>query len=98
MIVASLIGGFWSGLEAALVSALNAIIAALATAVTALLSVLPDMPALPALPSAFTTAESWVAWVFPIGTVADILVWATTVWILWQAVSLVLRWAKAIGD
>lgn len=98
MVVASILGGVWSGIEAALVSALNAIIAGLGAAVSGLLSLLPDMPALPTLPAAFTTAEGWVAWVFPVGTVVDILVWATTVWVLWQGVSLILRWAKALSS
>jgi len=97
-IVASIFSGIWSGIEAALISTINSIISALATAINALLSILPDMPDLPSLPSAFTTAEGWVSWFFPVGTVADILIWGATVWVIWQAISLVLRWAKAVNE
>jgi hypothetical protein len=78
------------------VIALNALIAALASVLAGLFSLLPDMPALPSLPDAMVTAEAWVAWVFPVSTVFDILVFGFSMWLLWQAVALALRWAKAL--
>lgn len=96
IVVATIFGGIWDGIQAAIIATINAVITALADVITGLLSVLPDMPALPTLPSEFTTAEGWVAWFFPVGTVADILVWGTTVWVTWTAISLVLRWAKGL--
>jgi uncharacterized membrane protein YkgB len=96
-VVGNIFGGIWTGIEIAVIAAINSVISALATAINGLLSILPDMPALPTLPSAFVTAEGWVAWFFPVGTVADILVWGTTVFLVWQAASLILRWAKGIN-
>jgi hypothetical protein len=75
---------------------LNALIAALGTVIAGLFSLLPDMPALPTLPDAMVTAEAWVAWVFPVSTVFDILVFGFSMWLLWQAVALALRWARAL--
>jgi hypothetical protein len=82
----------------AVVACLNALIAALGAVLAALFALLPDLPALPDLPDSMVTAESWVAWFFPISTVVDILTWGFAMWLLWQAVALALRWAKAIGD
>jgi hypothetical protein len=78
--------------------AVNALIAAFAVVLGALFSILPDMPALPSLPDAMVTAESWVAWFFPVGTLFDILAFVLSMWLLWQAVALALRWAKALQD
>lgn len=93
----TLFGGIWDGVQAAVVAAINAVISAFATAIAAVLSVLPNMPDLPALPAPFVTAEGWVAWFFPIGTVVDILSWGALAWLAWQAVQIALRWAKAIS-
>jgi len=82
----------------AVVGALNTAIAALGAAAAAAIALLPNMPALPTEPSALVTAEGWVAWVFPVNTVWDILVFFIGVWLLWQAVAIALRWAKALGD
>jgi hypothetical protein len=91
-----------SGLVQALVDAvapvLNALIAALAVAAAAVLGLLPDMPALPDLPAPMVQAEAWVAWAFPVETVWNILVFSAGVWLLWQAVAIALRWAKALSD
>lgn len=81
---------------AAVVGALNAAIAALGAVVAGVVSVLPDLPALPSLPDAFVTAESWVAWFIPVGTIVDVLGFSLTVWVIWQLAQLILRWAKAI--
>lgn len=79
------------------IRALNALIAALAAAVSALLSILPNMPGLPDPPAALVTAEGWVAWAFPVGTVLQILTFTLAVFLLWQVVAIVLRWAKALS-
>jgi hypothetical protein len=76
----------------------NALILALGSVLAALFALLPDLPALPEVPAALILAESWVAWVFPVGTLLDILVWTLTVWLIWQGVAIALRWAKALGD
>jgi amino acid transporter len=78
--------------------ALNAIIAALAVVIGGLFSLLPDMPDLPDLPTPFVTAESWVAWFFPVSTVVDILGFWLAMWLIWQVIALALRWAKALGE
>ena len=53
-------------------------------------------PALPDPPQALVTAEGWVAWVFPVGTVLQILGFTLAVFLLWQLVAIGLRWAKAL--
>jgi hypothetical protein len=78
--------------------AINALIAALAAIIGALISLLPNMPDLPELPAPFVTAEAWVAWFFPVGTVVDILAFWLSMWLLWQVIALAMRWAKALGE
>lgn len=95
MVVASIFGGIWTGIEGVFIAVVNNLIAALGGAVSGLLSILPNMPALPTLPDAFVTAEAWVAWFFPVGTVVDIIAAFTSLWVLWMGVSLILNWAKA---
>ncbi len=85
----------FDAIEALAVKALNAIIAALGAVLAALLELLPEMPDLPAPPTALVTAESWVAWAFPVGTLLDCLAFTLAMWLLWQAVAIALRWAKA---
>jgi len=80
----------------AVVACVNAFVAALAAVLQALFDVLPDMPDLPEPPEAFTDAAGWVAWFFPVGTLLDVLAFVLTMWLLWQAVALALRWAKGI--
>jgi len=95
-------GGFLDGLLDILVDAvvlvINAFIAAIGAVLGALFAVLPDLPELPEPPDAIETAASWVAWFFPVGTVIDVLAFVLTMYLLWQAVALALRWAKALGD
>jgi hypothetical protein len=73
----------------------NGFIVAVATVLEAVRSILPEMPALPAPPDALVTAESWVAWVFPVGTLLDVLAFVISMVVIWEVVVLVLRWAKA---
>jgi hypothetical protein len=80
------------------VRALNALIAGLAAALALVLAVLPDMPDLPTPSVALVRAESWVSWFFPVGTLLDVLAFVVTVWLLWQAVAIALRWAKASAE
>lgn len=94
MMVGSILSGIWSGVEGAVVAALNAVIAAVGYAAQSTFDLLPEMPSLPAIPSSVTGVYGWVAWVFPVSTIEDILAWATTMWVLWFAVSGLLRWAK----
>lgn len=90
--------GIWEGFVNALVDALNAVIAALAAVINALFAILPDLPELPEPPAAFTMAYGWVSWVFPVGTLLDILLFVLSMWLLWQAVAIALRWAKALNS
>ena len=84
-----------SGIVGLVIKAVNALIAAVAAVLAALLELLPEMPAVPEPPAALITAESWVAWAFPVGTLVDVLVFTLAMWLLWQAVAIGLRWAKA---
>jgi hypothetical protein len=79
-----------------LISLVNLLVAGLAKFVQALLDGIGiSMPAPPTVPSTFTDVLSWVAWVFPIGTVADIAVFYAAAWLMWFVVSIGLRWARA---
>jgi hypothetical protein len=91
------ISAFLGGIAALLIKAINALVAALGSVLQGLFDVLPSLPALPSPPDALVTAEGWVAWVFPVSTLVDILSWTLVVWLVWQAVALALRWAKMIG-
>jgi hypothetical protein len=82
----------------ALVSVLNLVLATLGGLLVVLIDLLPDMPALPALPSEVTTAAGWVNWIFPVSTVASFFTFILGAWLLWQAVAIAMRWAKAMGD
>lgn len=93
-----MLSGIWTGFVNAVIAALNAVISALATAINAVFSILPDLPALPEPPDAYVMAYGWVAWVFPVGTLLDILLFVLTMWLMWQAVAIALRWAKALGQ
>lgn len=92
------IGGLFDGIVALLLEAVNGLIAALGGLLQALFDALPALPALPDPPDALLTAESWVAWAFPVGTLLDVLAFVLAMWLLWQAVAIVLRWAKATGE
>lgn len=88
----------WDGFVGAVVDALNAVIAALAAVINGLFALLPDLPDLPEPPEAYTMAYGWVAWVFPVGTLIEILLFVLSMWLIWQVVALALRWAKALGN
>jgi hypothetical protein len=89
-------GFVWSGILGVLVDAINLVIAKLAVAITALLSILPNMPALPTPPSQLVAVEGWVAWALPVSTILAMLVFTASMYLLWYAVSIALRWAKVL--
>jgi hypothetical protein len=95
----ALFGNLLDNLAEALVGALygvlNAFITAVATVLEAVRSILPEMPDLPTPPDSLVTAEGWVAWVFPVGTLLDVLAFVVSMVVIWEVVVLVLRWAKA---
>jgi hypothetical protein len=39
-----------------------------------------------------------VNWVFPVAQVALFFTFILSAWLLWQAVAIAMRWAKALGD
>lgn len=78
------------------IAVINAIILALGTVAQAVVAGIPiDMPDPPELDGPFTDALHWVAWVFPVGTVLDILTFFLGAWLMWQVVAIALRWIKA---
>lgn len=91
-------GWFASWLLSGIVTLVQTILDALATAASAILSLLPAMPSLPSLPTPFITAESWVAWFFPVGTVVDVLATVLTLWVIWFVAAIGLKWARIIGS
>lgn len=82
----------------AVVTAANVIIAGLGALLELLAVALPDMPDLPTVPSEVTDAMGWVAWILPVSTFVSILTFLVGFFILWWAISIGLRWAKATGD
>jgi len=93
-----MIDAFLGAIVSIVVGAVNALLAAIGAILSVIVAALPDMPDLPELPAPFVTAESWVAWFFPVGTLLDILAFWLAMWLLWQITALVLRWAKALGE
>jgi hypothetical protein len=96
--MAGVIDSILSAIGDLVLGAVNALINALGVVISALLSFLPNMPAIPDPPDALVTAESWVAWFFPVSTVIDILTFWLAMWLIWQVIALALRWAKALGE
>jgi hypothetical protein len=83
----------------ALVDGVNLVIAGLAAFVQALIDLDPiSFPDIPDWPDAMTTAYGWVAWVFPVGVVIDVLAFVLVAWLAWQLVALGLRWAKLTSE
>jgi len=80
-----------------MVALVNAVLGAFATAINAVMAILPSMPNLPSLPTPFVTAESWVAWFFPVGTVIDVLGTVLALWLVWNVIAIALRWGKGIS-
>jgi hypothetical protein len=93
--------GFFSQLvcwiKSGVVDALNWIISGLASAVGAVVGLMPNLPAFPTPPEWFTTAASWVAWVLPVDQIALVFAFILGAWIIWQGVSVLLRWARFLA-
>lgn len=80
----------------ALVGFMNLVILALGTLLVTLIELLPDMPEeVPSTPEPVEDVVGWINWFFPVSAVAQFLAFIISAWILWQAVALVMRWAKA---
>ncbi len=82
---------------AVIVMAFNAIIEALATVLEGLIVILPPFPALPGMPAVMVSVLGWINWVFPVGTVISIFAWAAGAWLIWQGISVALRWARVLS-
>lgn len=93
-----LVVGFFYLVADGILWAVNIVIAGVAAALVAILVLLPAMPSLPSLPTQFTTAEGWIAWFWPVSTTVDIIAFIVTAWLVWLAVAMMLRWARAIGS
>jgi hypothetical protein len=83
--------------ETAVMTVLNLVIAALGAAISALALLMPDMPTFPTTPEALSQAVGWIAWFFPVHQMVLLFAFFLSAWLLWFALSIVLRWAKAIG-
>jgi hypothetical protein len=96
-LLTQLVSKFVCWIETAVVVVFNGLLTAIGTIIGALLAVMPTIPDPPALPGAMTTALSWIAWVFPVGTMISVFAFMFAAWLLWFVVSIVLRWARAIA-
>ena len=76
-----------------LVEAVNGWIMILGLALSAAIAVLPGFPEVPALAGEI---RSGVAWFLPIGAMLAVFATFVTAWLLWMAVSVILRWARAL--
>jgi energy-converting hydrogenase Eha subunit A len=88
--------------ETGVMTVLNLVIAALGAAIAALALLMPTMPDFPTTPSWLsstgpTPVLGWIAWFFPVHQLVLMLAFFLSAWLLWFALSIVLRWAKAIG-
>jgi len=83
----------------AIILGINAVIAAVAGFVQSLIDADPiSFPDIPEWPDSMETAYSWVAWVFPVPTLFNVLAFVVAAWLAWQLVALGLRWAKLTGE
>jgi hypothetical protein len=84
-------------IETAVVTVFNILIFAIGGLLAAFAAVMPSIPDAPSLPGPMTTALGWISWVFPVSTLVDIVAFFTVVWVLWFALSIAMRWAKAVA-
>jgi hypothetical protein len=87
--------------ETAVMTVLNLVIAALGAAIAALAALMPTMPTFPATPawlssSGPTPVLGWIAWFFPIHQMVLMFAFFLSAWLLWFALSIALKWAKAL--
>lgn len=100
-----LVESFFYYVADGIVWAINISIAGIAAALVDILALLPDMPDLPSTPDwsplgagpTFSDVEGWVAWFWPVNTTVQILAFLVLAYLVWQGVSILLRWAKAIN-
>jgi hypothetical protein len=83
-------------LLAIMIMAFNAVTKSIAVVAGAAIGLLPEMPLFEGLPSQFVTGSAWLNWMFPVGTLLAFMTFALTAWVLWHAVAIALRWAKAL--
>jgi len=76
-----------------LVEAINGWIMILSLVLAAALAILPGFPEVPTLDG---DVISGVAWFLPIGPMLAIFTTFVAAWVLWMAVSVILRWVKAL--
>jgi hypothetical protein len=83
--------------ETAVMTVLNLVIAALGAAISALALLMPTMPDFPSTPGPLADVLGWIAWFFPVHQMVLMFAFFLSAWLLWFALSIILRWAKAIG-
>lgn len=79
-----------------LVEVLNLAIRALGAILAAALALLPNFPDLPGAPAAVTQGAQAVNWIVPVGQLLTVLAIAVTLWAIWLAISIALRWVRAV--
>lgn len=95
-LLTSLVENFVCWVRTGVTIVINDVVSALAAVVGTVIGLMPDIPSAPSLPGPMTTALSWIAWFFPVGTLVDIFVFMSAAWLIWLGVSTILRWAKAV--
>jgi hypothetical protein len=83
----------------ALIDVLNLAIVGVADAIVAFIAAWPiDMPDLPTAPSELSTVWGWVMWSpLPVEAGIAFFLFSVSVWVLWLAASILLRWLKVIS-
>jgi hypothetical protein len=83
-------------IETAIVLVCNLLLVAIGALIAAIVSILPGMPTLPGMPSQVSTGLAYVEYILPLDWIAATVVIFFTLWLAWLALSIPLRWAKAI--
>jgi len=83
-------------IETAIVTVINLLVEAVAALIAALVVVLPDFPTLPTMPSELSDSLAFGEYWFPLDWFFTELVVFVTLAITWFAISIALRWVKAI--
>jgi len=91
----SIVDHFVCWVQTAVVTVINDTINALAALVGVIVIALPDMPDLPSMPSWLVDGMGWVGYWFPISFLLTLLAVVITLRVVWMAVQIPLRWAKA---
>lgn len=89
--ITALIAGFvW-----AIITVLNLIIVGLGDLVTYAVAHLPNMPDGPEWSGVTEDVFGYSAWVFPVGFLVTTILSIGALWLAWQLVAILFRWAKA---